>query len=137
MSNIKIFLLMAFAVVMMTACSAGDNPVIEDDVVVEVTENFSPEAGTRILTLEGLTGSVVIGEQAADWVTVIPAANDGAQFAQVEISVQANETAKERSAVQAFMVNEKHVKLTVNQGCVNVDDPFEQETDQPAFSPEL
>lgn len=137
MNKMKLFALMAFAALTLTACTYEDNPVNNDDSgVIYVTENFSVAAETRVLTLDGVVGPVVVGEQVADWVTVTALENDGDGAPKVEIAVLANETGYNRIAVQSLQTEKVTVNLTINQGCINVDDPNEEMTDQPAFSPE-
>ena len=41
----------------------------------------------------------------------------------------------ERTTLQAITVGEYTVKLTINQGFTTVENPNEEETDQPAYSP--
>jgi hypothetical protein len=53
----------------------------------------------------------------------------------VQISVLANTTGKARTTVQTLRTAKTIVKLTIHQDAAILDNPIEEETDQPAYSP--
>lgn len=136
MNKIKIWTLVVFAALGLAGCVQEDNSVYERLHTYDQTESFSSVASTQTVDLKYMTGQPVI-EQASteDWVTVTPLANNGEEQAQVKVSVTANTTEAERTSLTVIKVGEYTVKLTVNQGITNVDQPNSDPTDQPAYTP--
>jgi hypothetical protein len=83
-----------------------------------------------------MKGQPVIGKETADWVTVTALPNSGEEQSKVEITVKENATGAERTMLQTITVGDYTVKLTINQGFTDVNNPNEDETDQPAYSPD-
>ena len=136
MNKIKLFAMMAFAALTMTSCAVDDNPTSNPTYAeVDFTEEFTPGAQVRVVTLDGVDASAVVEESVADWVAVETVESDDAEFATVEIAVQANTTGKARTVVQTLKTAKTIVKLTIHQGAANLNDPIEEESDQPAYSP--
>ena len=136
MNKIKIWTLAVFAALGLTGCVQEDNSVYERLLTYEQTENFSSAADTRTVELEYMVGQAVVNQSATDWVTITALPNNGNEPTKVEVSVKANTGNSERSALQSIEVGKYTVKLTINQGITNVDDPNDEVTDQPAYAPE-
>ena len=136
MNKIKLFAMMAFAALTVTSCAVDDNPTSNPTYEeVEFTENFTAGTQERLVTLDGVDASAVVDEPVADWVDVEKWDLEDAESAVVQISVLANTTGKARTTVQTLRTAKTIVKLTIHQDAAILDDPIEEETDQPAYSP--
>ena len=133
MNRVKTMALYAFVALGLTACAVEDNST--RPAVYAQTENFSPAAETRVVTLDDVVGQAEVAAADADWVTVTALPNNGTAPTQVEITVLENTSGAERTAQQVIKVSANTVNLTINQGITNVDDPNEAVTDQPAYAP--
>ena len=134
MNKVKILALSAIIALVLTACANEDNSY-DRLHTYDQTENFSSAAGTYTVDLKFMKGQPVIGEETADWVTVSALPSSGEEQSKVEIIVKENATGAERTMLQTITVGDYTVKLTIIQGITNVNDPNEDETDQPAYSP--
>lgn len=135
MNRIKIWTLAVLAVLSLVGCVKEDNSIYDRLHTYNQTEAFSAAGGTHTVTLEHVTGLAVVGSVDADWVTITPLENNGTEPTQVEVSAQANDSDAERTTTIDITVGDNIVKLTISQGVSNVDDPNEEETDQPAYTP--
>ena len=135
MNKVRILALSAIIALVLTACSNADNNVYERFHTYDQTENFTSDAGTYIVELKFMKGQPVVGQEVADWVTVTALPNGGEEPSKVEITVKENASGAERTTLQTITVGEYTVKLTINQGFTTVENPNEEETDQPAYSP--
>ena len=131
MNKVKILALSAIIALVLTACANEDN-TYERLHTYDQTESFSSVAGKYTVDLKFMKGQPVIGEETADWVTVTALPSSGEEQAKVEITVKENATGAERTMLP---VGDYTVKLTIIQGITNVNNPNEDETDQPAYSP--
>ena len=134
MNKVRILALSAIIALVLTACSNQDN-TYERFNTYDQTESFTSVAGKYTVDLKFMKGQPVIGKETADWVTVTALPNSGEEQAKVEITVKENATGAERTMLQTITVGDYTVKLTIIQGITNVNDPNEDETDQPAYSP--
>ena len=134
MNKVKILALSAIIALVLTACANADN-TYERLHTYDQTESFSSVAGTYTVDLKFMKGQPVIGEETADWVTVTALPSSGEEQAKVEITVKENATGAERTMLQTITVGDYTVKLTIIQGITNVNNPNEDENDQPAYSP--
>lgn len=135
MNKVKIWTLAVLAVLSLAGCVKEDNSIYDRLHTYNQTEAFSAAEGTHTVTLEHVTGLAVVGSVDADWVTITPLTNNGTEPTQVEVTVQANDSDAERTTTADITVGDYIVKLTVSQGVTNVDDPNEEVTDQPAYTP--
>ena len=135
MNKVKILALSAIIALVLTACANEDN-TYERLHTYDQTESFSSIAGKYTVDLKFMKGQPVIGEETADWVTVTALPSSGEEQAKVEITVKENATGAERTMLQTITVGDYTVKLTIIQGITNVNNPNEDETDQPAYSPD-
>ena len=135
MNKVKILALSAIIALVLTACSNQDN-TYERFNTYDQTESFTSVAGKYTVDLKFMKGQPVIGEETADWVTVTALPSSGEEQSKVEITVKENATGAERTMLQTITVGDYTVKLTIIQGITNVNDPNEDETDQPAYSPD-
>lgn len=135
MNKVRILALSAIIALVLTACSNADNNVYEYFHTYYQTENFTSVAGSYTVELKYMKGQPVVGQEVADWVTVTALPNGGEEPSKVEIAVKENASGAERTTLQAITVGEYTVKLTINQGFTTVENPNEEETDQPAYSP--
>ena len=134
MNKVKILALSAIIALVLTACANEDN-TYERLHTYDQTESFSSVAGKYTVDLKFMKGQPVIGEETADWVTVSALPSSGEEQSKVEIIVKENATGAERTMLQTITVGDYTVKLTIIQGITNVNNPNEDETDQPAYSP--
>jgi hypothetical protein len=102
---------------------------------VVVSENNDANSGMHFVQPSRLKG-VEGFEETADWVTVTALPSSGDEQAKVEITVKENATGAERTMLQTITVGDYTVKLTIIQGITDVNNPNEDETDQPAYSPD-
>ena len=109
MNKVKILALSAIIALVLTACANEDN-TYERLHTYDQTESFSSVAGKYTVDLKFMKGQPVIGEETAD-------------------------CGAERTMLQTITVGDYTVKLTIIQGITNVNNPNEDETDQPAYSP--
>lgn len=135
MNKVKILALSAIIALVLTACANEDN-TYERLHTYDQTESFSSVPGKYTVDLKFMKGQPVIGEETADWVTVTALPSSGEEQSKVEITVKENATGAERTMLQTITVGDYTVKLTIIQGITNVNDPNEDETDQPAYSPD-
>ncbi len=135
MNKVRILALSAIIALVLTACSNADNNVYERFHTYDQTENFTSDAGTYTVELKFMKGQPVVGQEVADWVTVTALPNGSEEPSKVEITVKENASGAERTTLQTITVGEYTVKLTINQGFTTVENPNEEETDQPAYSP--
>lgn len=135
MNKVKIWTLAVLAVLSLAGCIKEDNSIYDRLHTYNQTEAFSAAKGTHTVMLEHVTGLAVVGSADADWVTITPLANNGTELTQVEVTVQANDSDAERTTTVDITVGDYIVKLTISQGVTNVDDPNEEVTDQPAYTP--
>ena len=135
MNKVRILALSAIIALVLTACSNQDN-TYERFNTYDQTESFTSVAGKYTVDLKFMKGQPVIGEETADWVTVTALPSSGEEQAKVEITVKENATGAERTMLQTITVGDYTVKLTINQGFTDVNNPNEDETDQPAYSPD-
>ncbi len=135
MNKVKILALSAIIALVLTACANEDN-TYERLHTYDQTESFSSVAGKYTVDLKFMKGQPVIGEETADWVTVTALPSSGEEQAKVEIIVKENATGAERTMLQTITVGDYTVKLTIIQGITDVTNPNEDETDQPAYSPD-
>ena len=135
MNKVRILALSAIIALVLTACSNADNNVYERFHTYDQTENFTSDAGTYTVELKFMKGQPVVGQEVTDWVTVTALPNSGEEPSKVEITVKENASGAERTTLQTITVGEYTVNLTINQGFTTVENPNEEETDQPAYSP--
>lgn len=136
MNKIKIWTLAVFVALGLTGCVQEDNSVDERLHTYDQTENFSSAAGTYTVELTFMTGVPVVGGETSDWATVTALPNSGEEPSKVEVVLKENTSGAERSMLQTIKIGAYTVKLTINQGITNVNDPNEEVTDQPAYSPD-
>jgi hypothetical protein len=135
MNKVRILALSAIIALVLTACSNADNNYYEHIHTYYQTENFTSVAGSYTVELKYMKGQPVVEKEVADWVTVTALPNSGEEPSKVEIAVKENASGAERTTLQTITVGEYTVKLTINQGFTTVENPNEEETDQPAYSP--
>ena len=135
MNKIKIWTLAVFVALGLTGCSQQDNSVDERLRTYDQTENFSSAASTYTVELTFMKGLPVVGSETSDWATVTALPNSGEEPSKVEVVLKENTSGAERSMLQTIKVGVYTVKLTINQGITNINDPNEGVTDQPAYSP--
>ena len=93
---------------------------------------------TYTVTLDDIKGTAVVGAVEADWMTIAAKETPSYEKSQIEVTVTENTTGENRTApVVAIKSEPNTVHLTIIQGITNIDNPNEEETDQPAYTPGL
>lgn len=138
MKKIKILAMAALVALGLTACSNADNSYRERYFNFEQTQYLPSAAGTYTVTLDDIKGTAVVGAVEADWMTIAAKETPGSEKSQIEVTVTENTTGENRTApVVAIKSEPNTVYLTIIQGITNIDNPNEEETDQPAYTPGL
>ena len=137
MKKIKILAMAALVALGLTACSNADNSYNERYTTYEQTQYLPSAAGTYIVTLDNAKGLGEIGEIAVDWMTATALPNDGLSKTQIEVTLKENTTGENRTA-PAFVISTdpNKIYLTITQGFTDINNPNEEETDQPAYAPD-
>jgi len=135
MNKVKIWTVAVIAALGLTACSNEDNSYRERYFTFEETVSLASTAGKYTISLQNAKGTAdEISEVSDTWATVAPVATDGSEKTKIEVTVEENTTGAPRQATVTVKTNPNTVVLTINQGITNVNDPNEEETDQPAFT---
>jgi len=135
MNKVKIWTVAVIAALGLTACSNEDNSYRERYFTFEETVSLASTAGKYTISLQNAKGTAdEISEVSDAWATVAPVATDGSEKTMIEVTVEENTTGAPRQATVTVKTNPNTVVLTINQGITNVNDPNEEETDQPAFA---
>lgn len=144
MKHIKMLLLIAMSILSLMSCGGNDdNPVIPDTPPVYTSKTFqqsfsfsSWEGDNQSVVLSNLSTAVGKIEKNAAWLTVEKESySNGAPS--VKLTVTTNDDTKERStAVTITANNGDKVELTVKQPgrSYGIDDPHNNQSDQPAYS---
>ena len=135
MNKVKIWTVAVIAALGLTACSNEDNSYRERYFTFEETVSLASTAGKYTISLQNAKGTAdEISEVSDAWATVAPVATDSSEKTMIEVTVEENTTGAPRQATVTVKTNPNTVVLTINQGITNVNDPNEEETDQPAFA---
>ena len=136
MKKIKILAMAALVALGLTACSNADNSYNERYTTYEETQYLPSTAGTYVVTLDNAKGTAELGTLESDWMTVAAVETPGYEKTQIAVTVTENTTGKNRTApVVTIKSNPNTVYLTLIQGITNMENPYEEETDQPAYAP--
>lgn len=138
MKKIKILAMAALVALGLTACSNADNSYRERYFTFEQTQYLPSAAGTYTVTLDNIKNTVEIGAVKADWMTIATMETKESGKSQIAVTVTENATGENRTAPAVVLTSKPNtVYLTIIQGVTNMDNPNEQETDQPAYTPGL
>jgi hypothetical protein len=138
MKKIKILAMAALVALGLTACSNADNSYRERYFIYEQTQYLPSAAGTYIVTVNNTHGTAEVGAVESDWMTIAAKETPDYEKSQIAVTVTENTTGANRTASVVTIKSEPNtVYLTIIQGITNIDNPNEEETDQPAYTPGL